>query len=122
MRRTATIALVVIAISLAVIAGLMVKDHFTKPKVVAAPSIEKLISGMDDLPKCSDIWVVGKKLPAKYQGCQRGNNMEIVIIEPCNGVVLLEYGSHGFYTDHSRIIHDGGADYANTPAYQALCS
>lgn len=40
---------------------------------------------IEDLPKCSDVWVAGKTLPADYEGCTENDDIATSLIIECVG-------------------------------------
>lgn len=40
---------------------------------------------IEDLPKCSEVWVEGKTLPANYHGCTDGGDITTSLIIDCIG-------------------------------------
>lgn len=122
MSRTLTLAVVVLAIAASVIAGALVYDQATEPKVVASPTLEKFAKAIDKTPKCADIWVVGKKLPAKYGGCMSSPETIEAAISMCEGVNVWQDEQHDrtYYTDPTRTIHGGGPINQADPEYDKV--
>jgi hypothetical protein len=38
----------------------------------------------DGYPRCSDIWIAGEVLPAKYEGCDAGSTIEVPATFGCS--------------------------------------
>lgn len=72
-------------------------------------------------PKCADIWIAGKTLPAGYDGClNKDGSIEAFVTSDCK-----DGGSLGSYDDRFWIRLPGGkitavhGDMSDDPAYKA---
>lgn len=71
-------------------------------------------------PDCSDVWVVGERLPEDYGGCQEGGVPVEDTTVPCAiGDVLVEHGE-GYYATPGRPIRLAEGGFAADPAYQRV--
>lgn len=71
-------------------------------------------------PDCSDLWVVGQRLPADYAGCQEAGVPAEDTTVPCAiGDVLIEHGE-GYYATPGRQIRLAAGGFAADPAYQRV--
>ena len=62
-------------------------------------------SPASNLPECSSLWSVGKKLPATYAGCQEGGVKAHSLIYQCEiGSKLATYGTQLYATPGSTIV------------------
>lgn len=79
---------------------------------------------VDAMGKCSAVWIDGKTLPEKYEGCIREDgDIEAGASFECedgSSIYTYEPDSSGFYTEASGKIVEAGEDYANDPGYAAL--
>lgn len=88
-------------------------DKAAKPDVLAELNAE--------LPKCTDVWIIGKRLPDDYEGCMSEPDVLEAAVSTCDGRMLTyEAPGHGFFIDRDRTILDGGDGYADDPRYAAL--
>lgn len=85
----------------------------------AVDTLNEFADAAAKMPKCSDVWIVGKQLPKDYEGCKEGTTIVAAISTCAGSVTTYETPGHGFFTDRSGTIRDGGVDYASSPDYAA---
>jgi hypothetical protein len=89
------------------------------------PSAEAVTTGTPAsaaaaLPDCSDLWVVGQRLPEDYAGCQESGVPADDTTVPCAiGDVLIEHGE-GYYATPGRPIRLAADGFAGDAAYQRV--
>lgn len=78
-------------------------------------------SAEPEYPKCDDVWVAGKTLPANYDGCLNGDAVEVYSAFDCNDgkTQLGSYQDRFWVVTPDGTIADVGAgkDTASDPEY-----
>jgi hypothetical protein len=97
-----------------------------KPSEDVRETIQEIQGETAGWPKCSDVWVEGKKLAEDYEGCVRkvgaSEVAELGVKTPCPSdadLFTYEPPGGGFFTNAEGVIVDGGEDYSEHPDYKA---
>lgn len=71
-------------------------------------------------PDCSEVWVVGERLPEGYAGCQEGGVPADDTTVPCSmGDTLVRHGD-GFYATPGHPVRLAEGGFAADAAYQRI--
>jgi hypothetical protein len=82
--------------------------------------LQKMQDAAEATSTCAEVWIEGERLPADYEGCMKGDVLQVALKSCDDKLVTYETPGHGFFTDRELVIHDGGEDYADDPLYATL--
>jgi len=105
------------------------------PSVLAAVVLSASLTGcggesekekiLSRYPTCSDVWVVGKSLPADYEGCARGGKIKAASTLICkDGTEISTLDDRFWSVDGGPIKDAGSSGIGNAPDYakaEAAC-
>lgn len=73
-------------------------------KKTTAPTFEEAVK---ETPQCSEVWKPGNTLPEKYEGCMKGDNLELAISYECSsGSDFYPYGDFTLWAVNGKV-HKG---------------
>lgn len=90
------------------------------PEASSEPSVATSSSTAASLPDCSEIWVVGQRLPGGYAGCQEdGASVEEIEANCSMGDRLIQHGTD-LYATPGRQIRQAEGGFDGDAAFQRI--
>lgn len=79
---------------------------------------EDLADALDDMPKCSEVWVAGETLPEDYGGCDDGDTIVAAVSTECSdGTSLYGFDDRFYALGGEEIVEAAGGSTDTDPAY-----